>query len=221
MAEEDESIGGSEAGSSLKLVPSATVVNNRWRPLKLVVSWLWLATLTVAAAVTLAFLGAVDTAPGGTVIIGATARLNRLWLLAAVGGLLGGSIRGVFMLIVENYAFEHRRRTGITSEWAHKILAERCGLKTVDDKLDPLTNWWAYPLKPIMGMGFGFVFGLLQLLGLIPFLAPNGSSADTAVVVVSSLAGILTEEALSKLQGLFRGGGTTPVAGASEKGRAG
>jgi hypothetical protein len=133
-------------------------------------------------------------------VFGATLAFDRLWLLAAAAGLLGGSVRGVFMLIVENYAFEYRCRTCHSSEWAIEML----GLETVDDDFDPLTNWWAYLLKPLMGMGFGFVFGLLQLLGLIPFLKSlEGNRPDVSVVVVAALAGLLTEEALRKLRRLF------------------
>jgi hypothetical protein len=81
------------------------------------------------------------------------------------------------------------------------------GPETIDDDFDPLTNWWAYLLKPVMGMGLGFFFGLLQLLGLIPFLKTiDANTPDVSVAVVAALAGLLTEEAVGYLRRLFAGG---------------
>jgi hypothetical protein len=180
--------------------PEAKIVRTSRRSLKLAAAWLFLAVVTAASAAALTCLTAVQASTLTAAVFGATLAFDRLWLLAAAAGLLGGSVRGVFMLIVENYAFEYRYRTCNSSEWAIEML----GLETIDDDFDPLINWWAYLLKPVMGMGFGFFFGLLQLLGLIPFLKSlNTDRPDVSVAVVAALAGLLTEEALGKLKKFF------------------
>jgi hypothetical protein len=164
-----------------------------------------LAALTFLSVTALAHLAAVKPPEISIMLMAAPVAFDRSWVLAAFAGLLGGSVRAVFMLIVENYAFAYRSRTGKTSEWSLRMLSQRGSLRTIDDDFDPLTNWWAYLLKPALGLGFGFLFGLLQLVGLIPFLNSASTNPDVAVVVVGVLAGILTEEAISKLQDIFSG----------------
>jgi hypothetical protein len=184
--------------------------SGRWW--KLALTCLVLVMLLLGSAVWLALLATPKPSNDTTNVLGLQLTVNRIWLLAAVAGLLGGSIRGLFILSLDTYAFEYRFHAKKHSRWARRVLGN-----AFEDDFDPLHNWWPYALEPVLGMGLGFLFGLLQLVGLIPFLGSIGpdnrpgetsdgsSRLDAAVAVVAILAGILTEDAVSWVKRIFRG----------------
>jgi len=74
------------------------------------------------------------------------------------------------------------------------------------DDFDPMFVWYLYATKPLTGAVFGFLFGLLQRLGLVPFLAHTAESERVGgVVVVAALAGLLSETVNEKLYTAFSG----------------
>lgn len=127
--------------------------------------------------------------------------IYRPWLLAALGGILGGSTRALYAFLTEICLFEMTRQGHPPVDTAHPVSGD-----PLRSNFDYLSVWYLYLIKVFVGGGLGFIFALLQEYGLIPFLTDNQTSREAfGIVLVAGLAGIFAEDAVGTFRGIIRG----------------
>jgi len=128
---------------------------------------------------------------------------QRTWLVAALGGAVGGLARALYSFLLDNYAFHYRHVTGKSSPYVKKAY----GIKADDmeDDFDPLECWHLYFIKPLVGATLGLLFALAVDLGLIGLGGEVGTEDKhlMRLVVMAGLAGLFAENVLQKLQGFL------------------
>lgn len=126
-------------------------------------------------------------------------RMSRIWLAASLGGVLGGSARGLYSFLFENWAFHYRQTTGESSPCMRYVWETQ----ELEDDMDPLVCWYLYLIKPAAGATLGFLFAVGVELGLIT-LGGVESSADTKAVLraigAGGFAGLFMENAMHWLR---------------------
>jgi len=129
--------------------------------------------------------------------------LKRLWLLAALGGALGGVARALYSFLFDNYAFHFWVTTGRSSPFIQKMCG---GIKDIEDDFDPLEGWHLFFVKPLLGSTLGLLLALVIDLGLISLV--NETSADSAeraplrATAIGGLAGLFAENVLHRMRRL-------------------
>jgi hypothetical protein len=170
-----------------------------WRLLKLLLTFFLLLGLTVTS---LAFLLSTGASSGEVTSI-STLPLGRLWLLAVLGGVLGGVVRALYSFLFDNYAFHFWVMTGRSSPFIRKLCG---GIKDIEDDFDPLECWYLYFVKPLLGGTLGLLFALVIDLGLIAFGADaTTDKAPLRNAVVGGLAGLFAENVLHRMRYLVAG----------------
>jgi hypothetical protein len=166
---------------------------------KLPVTFLGLALMTAA---TIGCLIAVATANQEPLCV-LSIPVQRSWLIAALGGAIGGLAKAYYSFVVENHAFEYKRITGHSSPWAKDMLRLK-SLDQMEDDFDPLEVWYLYFVKPLVGATLGLIFALTIDIGLITLGAKiDDGKHTTRLVVMAAMAGLFAENVLSRLQGFF------------------
>jgi hypothetical protein len=165
---------------------------------KLSLTFVGLLLATVGALGCLTLISANDQSP--LVILSIPAQ--RAWLIAILGGTVGGLARALYSFLVDNYAFLYKRKTKRSSPWVMKVYDLKA--EDMEDDYDPLESWQLFFVKPLLGATLGLLFALAVELGLL------GLGGDTLAVerramrfvVTAGLAGLFAENVLQKLQGL-------------------
>jgi hypothetical protein len=129
---------------------------------------------------------------------------QRSWLIATLGGAVGGLARALYSFLLDNYAFHYRHITGRSSPY----VKEAYGIdddKKMEDDFDPLESWHLYFIKPLVGATLGLLFALAADLGLISL---GGEIVDEGkhsmrLVVTAGMAGLFAENVLHRLQGFL------------------
>jgi hypothetical protein len=130
--------------------------------------------------------------------------VQRSWLIATLGGAVGGLARALYSFLLDNYAFHYRRVTGHSSPWVMGVYRIK-DAKDMEDDFDPLESWYLYFVKPLVGATLGLIFALAVNLGLIGLGGEIGSEGKLSIrlVVTAGLAGLFAENVLHRLQGFL------------------
>ena len=169
------------------------------RPWKLPVTFFGLLGLT---ATVLAFLLSTGASSGEVTSMGPLP-LRRLWLIAVLGGVLGGVVRALYSYLFDSYAFHFWLTTGRSSPFIRKVCG---GIKDIEDDFDPLECWHLFFVKPLLGGTLGLLFALVIDLGLISFGADaTTDKAPLRNAVVGGLAGLFAENVLHRMRYVVTG----------------
>jgi hypothetical protein len=168
----------------------------RW---KLAVTLVALFSMTVGALVWLVSITATVQGPLEILSI----YVQRSWLVAALGGAVGGLARALYVFLLDNYAFHYRHITGRSSPYVKKAYGIED--EEMEDDFDPLECWHLYFMEPLVGATLGLLFALAVDLGLISLGGDIGSEDKRMMrlVVMAGLAGLFAENVLHKLQGFL------------------
>jgi len=129
--------------------------------------------------------------------------LKRLWLIAALGGALGGIVRALYSLVFDTYAFRFWVTTGRSSPFIQKMCG---GIEDIEDDVDPLESWYMFLVKPLLGGTLGLLFALVNDLGLISLASDfPPDKAPLRAAAVGGLAGLFAEEVLNGMRRLVSG----------------
>ena len=112
------------------------LTRGRWWKLPLTFLGLWLITFVALGCLTLITATTDDQAQ--LVILSIPAQ--RAWLIAILGGAVGGLARALYQFLVDNYAFHYLRIAGHSSPWAMKVYGFKDD-KEMEDDYDPLESW--------------------------------------------------------------------------------
>ena len=174
------------------------LTRGRWW--KLPLTFVGLLLTTVGALGCLTLITATDQAQ--LVILSIPAQ--RAWLIAILGGAVGGLARALYSFLVDNYAFHYLRIAKHSSPWVMKVYGFKDD-KDMEDDYDPLESWQLFFVKPLVGATLGLLFALavdLGLLGLGGDIA-EGDKRSMRLVVTAGLAGLFAENVLQRLEGLL------------------
>jgi len=184
--------GHSEASHREKPRPKFTN-GRRW---KLPVTFVGLLLTTVGALGCLAWIAA--TCQSTVVILSIPAQKS--WLIAILGGAVGGLARALYNFLLDNYAFYYKHVTGHSSPWAMKVYGFTHE-KEMEDDYDPLESWHLYFVKPLVGATLGLIFALAIELGLLGVGGEvDADKSSMRLVVGAGLAGLFAENVLQRLQ---------------------
>ncbi len=174
--------------------PESKRTIGRWW--KLPVTFIGLMLTTTGALGCLAWIAATDQSP----LIVASIPIERLWLIAILGGAVGGLARALYSFLLDNYAFHYRQITKRSSPWAMKVYGFKDVIEMEDD-FDPLESWHLYFIKPLLGATLGLLFAVAVDLGLLGLGGiAEGDKRFMRLVVTAGLAGLFADNALQKLQ---------------------
>jgi hypothetical protein len=168
----------------------------RW---KLPVTFVGLVLLSLVILGSILVLGASNgPLPMGKVLV------HRGWLMAVLGGALGGLARALYYFMFDSYAFRYRYTTKISSPYIKAIY----GLsdKDMEDDFDPVDSWYLFFVKPIIGATLGLLFGLAAELGLIALAGEVKNEDQHAIrlVVLAGMAGLFAENVHHRLEALVK-----------------
>jgi hypothetical protein len=175
------------------------LTRGRWW--KLPLTFVGLLLTTVGALGCLTLITATDEAENFILSIPA----QRAWLIAILGGAVGGLARALYQFLVDNYAFHYLRITKRSSPWAMRAYGLKDD-KDMEDDYDPLESWQLFFVKPLIGATLGLLFALaldLGLLGLGGDIAGAEDKRFMRLVVTAGLAGLFAENVLQRLEGLL------------------
>ena len=127
---------------------------------------------------------------------------QRAWLIAILGGAVGGLARAHYQFLVDSYAFHFLRITGRSSHWAMLSYGLK-DEKDMEDDYDPLESWQLFFVKPLMGATLGLLFALAVDLGLLGLGDIEGDKRFMRLVVTAGLAGLFAENVLQRLESLL------------------
>ncbi len=177
----------------------------RGRWWKLPVTFVGLLFITVGALGSLVSLAAIDRTPLEVLSI----PVQVSWLIAILGGAVGGLARALYFFLVDDYAFEYRLATKRPSPWVMKVYGLEDDETKMEDDFDPLEAWHLYFVKPFVGASLGLLFALALDLGLLGLGGDReANQSPMRLVVAAGLAGLFAETVLPKLQELVgRSGG--------------
>lgn len=170
--------------------------HGRWW--KLPVTFVGLLLTTVGALGFLAWIAAICQS---TIVI-LSIPTQKSWLIAILGGAVGGLARALYNFLLDNYAFHYRHVTGRSSPWAMKSYGLKAGEEEkMEDDYDPLESWHLYFVKPLVGATLGLLFALAIELGLLG-LGGEGDADQRSMrlAVAAGLAGLYAENVLQRLQ---------------------
>jgi hypothetical protein len=120
-----------------KQMPLRHIDGRGW---KLALTFVGLLLMAVGALGSLTVITASTDDQAQLVILSIPISAQRAWLIAILGGAVGGLARALYQFLVDNYAFHYRRRTGRSSPWAmaqYNVEDE----KNMEDDYDPLESW--------------------------------------------------------------------------------
>jgi hypothetical protein len=175
------------------------LTRGRWW--KLPLTFVGLLLTTVGALGCLTLITATTDDQAQLVILSIPAQ--RAWLIAILGGAVGGLARALYQFLVDNYAFHYLRIAKRSSPWAMKSY----GLKDdedMEDDYDPLESWQLFFVKPLVGATLGLLFALAVDLGLLGLGDIEGDKRFMRLVVTAGLAGLFAENVLQRLEGLLK-----------------
>jgi hypothetical protein len=121
-------------------------------------------------------------------------------LVAALGGLIGGVARALYFFSFDSYAFNHKLRTGKSSQWALRLCKE------LDDDFDPLWVWYLWCLKPVVGAMTGLVLALAIELGLLSLGAGSNAQVDRnlRLLVLGGISGFFSERVFEYMRSMSK-----------------
>ena len=124
-------------------------------------------------------------------------------LVAGLGGLIGGVARALYFFSFDSYAFNHKLRTGKSSQWALAIDSK------LDDEFDPLWVWYLWCLKPAVGATVGLVLALAIQLGLVSLGAGEDGRVDTnlRLLLLGGIGGFFCENVFERMRSTLGRGG--------------
>jgi uncharacterized membrane protein YsdA (DUF1294 family) len=176
-----------------------TLERTRGRWWKLPLTIVGLLSLTVGALCCLTLIIAPDQAQ----IVIWSIPAQRAWLIAILGGAVGGLARALYQFLLDNYAFHYLRIAKRSSPWAKRVYGFKDD-NDMDDDYDPLESWELFFVKPFVGATLGLLFALAVELGL---LGLGGDIAEDKrflrLVVTAGLAGLFAENVLQRLERLL------------------
>jgi hypothetical protein len=130
---------------------------------------------------------------------------QRAWLIAILGGAVGGLARALYQFLLDNYAFHYLRIAKRSSPWVMRIYGFK-DEKDMEDDYDPLESWQLFFVKPFVGATLGLLFALAVDLGLLGLGGGDIAELDKRsmrLVVTAGLAGLFAENVLQRLEGLL------------------
>jgi hypothetical protein len=174
--------------------PDSKQTIGRWW--KLPVTFVGLMLTTAWALGSLAWIAATEQSP----LTVASVPIQRLWLIAILGGAVGGLARALYSFLLDNYAFHYRQITKRSSPWAMKVYGFKDVIEMEDD-YDPLESWHLYFIKPFLGATLGLLFAVGVDLGLLGLGGiADGDKRFMRLVVTAGLAGLFADNALQRLR---------------------
>jgi hypothetical protein len=141
--------GVDDAHKAVQKQESKPTIGRRW---KLPVAFVGLMLTTVGALGSLAWIAPTDQSP----LTGASVPIQRLWLIAILGGAVGSLARALYSFLLDNYAFHYRQITERSSPWAKTVYGIKDDSEMEDD-YDPLESWHLYFIKPFLGATLGLL----------------------------------------------------------------
>lgn len=178
-----------------------TLEPTRGRSWKLPVTFVGLLLTTAGALGCLASIAATDQTP----LVILSIPTQRSWLIAILGGAVGGLARATYSFLLDNYAFHYRLIAKRSSPWVTKVYGFEDDETKMEDDFDPLEAWHLYFVKPLVGATLGLLFALAVDLGLLGLGGDvvDANKRSMRLVVAAGLAGLFAENVLQRLQGFL------------------
>ena len=174
------------------------LTRGRWW--KMPLTFVGLLLITVGALGCLTLITATTDDQAQLVILSIPAQ--RAWLIAILGGAVGGQARALYQFLVDNSAFHYLRIAKHSSPWAKKSYGIKDD-KDMEDDYDPLESWQLFR-QAFGGCDLGLLFALAVDLGLLGLSNIEEDKRFMRLAGHAGLAGLFAENVIQRLEGLLK-----------------